>query len=451
MSIRSPLSILAAVPILAIAALAAPAPARSQTPPPQAAAAPPPPQDQITGVISAPGLTRLALAIPAFRLAALTTGSMRDASAEIQKTLVSDLEYTGYFDVLPAERYAGIPDDPASIPYAQWAATGAVALLLGSVTPDQERLTFEGYLYDTRGRSTILGKRYRGETSAARQIAHLLSNEIVMHFTGRRGIALSRFAFEGRVGKGKEIFMMDYDGFGLRQVTQNGSLNLAPVMSPDGKRLAFVSYRSGSPRLYILSEDSSMVDVSPKGADLCAAPDWSADGKQIAFSAARGGDSDIFVYDTAGGTLRQVTFSPASDTSPTWSPSGREIAFTSDRTGRPQIYVIDAEGANVRRLTFDGPYNDQASWSPQGDRIAFAGWVGDHFDIFVIDPATGASQKLTEGSGYNENPRWSADGRHLVFTSNRVGIYQIYTMDDNGGRQMRLRTPFETFGPDWSR
>jgi len=407
--------------------------------------------EQITGVISAPGLSRLNLAIPAFRTSPLTPGAMREAASEIHATLISDLEFTGYFDVLPEDRYKGIPTDAAQVRFDRWAVTGAVALLLGALTPENERLALEGLLFDTRGEQLILGKRYRGEPSAARQIAHRLSNEIVMHFTGRSGVALSRLTFEGRVGPAKEIFMMDYDGRGLRQVTRNGTLNVAPALSPDGTRVAFVSYKSGMPRLYVLSQDGPMTDVSLPGADLCAAPDWSPDGRFLAYSAAREGDSEIYVHDLGTGAVRQVTFSPGSDTSPSWSPSGREIAFTSDRSGRPHVYVMDAEGANVRRLTYEGSYNDQAAWSPQGDRIAYAGWLDDHFDIFVTEAAGGAPQRLTDAAGFNENPRWSANGRHIVFASNRVGIYQIYVMDDTGARQSRLATPFEALAPDWSR
>lgn len=409
------------------------------------------PPGQITGIISAPGLSRLTLAMPAFRLSPLTSAAMRQASAELQSTLVADLEFSGYFDVLPPERYAGISNDADRVPFDLWAGTGAVALLLGSISPESERMVFEGLLFDTRGEQLILGKRYRGEPEVARQIGHRLANEIVLQFTGREGIALSRLAFEGRVGKAKEIFLMDYDGEGLRQVTRNGSLNLSPSLSPDGKSLSFVSYKSGFPRLYVLDEESRMKDITPEGSELAAAPDWSPNGRAIAFSASQKGNSDIFVYDFGRGRSRRITFSPSSETSPSWSPSGREIAFTSDRSGRPQIYAMDAEGANVRRLTFEGSYNDQAAWSPEGNRIAYAGWTQGHFDIFLMDPVSGIRQQLTQDQGFNESPSWSADGRHIVFVSNRRGIYQIYTMLQDGSAATRLRTPHETFGPVWGR
>ncbi len=410
-----------------------------------------PHEGQITGVISAPGLMRLSLAVPGFRLSPIIPAAFREAAGEIERTLVADLDYSGYFDVLPAGRFEAMGDDPSKVPFQQWAATGAVALLLGSVTPEPSKLMFEGMLFDTQGEQLILGKRYRGEPEAARVIAHRLADEIVLHFTGRAGIAQSRIALEGRVGDAKEIFVVDYDGFGLRQMTRNGSLNLSPSMSPDGSRIAFISYMAKAPKLYILEPDGRAVDIGPRDVDLCAAPAWSPDGQSIAFSAAASGNSDLYIYDLGRRASRRITSGPGSDTSPAWSPSGREIAFTSDRAGNPQIYVMDAAGGEGRRLTFQGKYNDQAAWSPDGTQIAYAGWTEGTFDVFVADVATGVSRRLTEGPHFNEHPAWSADGRHIAFISNRLGIYQLFSMDADGGRQTRLRTPFEAFSPAWSR
>ena len=408
-------------------------------------------QDQITGVISAPGLTRMVLAMPAFRLSPITPEATRNAAAEIQSTLTTDLEFSGYFDVLPPERFSGFGDDPSKVPFRQWASTGAVALLLGTVTPESGTLMFQGMLFDTQSEQLILGKRYRGEPSVARIIAHRLADEIVLHFTGRMGIAQTHIAVEGRVGKAKEIFTMDYDGQGLRQMTRNGSLNLSPAFSPDGKKIAFVSYSSGSPRLYVMDPDGKLTDVCPKEAELCAAPAWSPDGKSVVFSAASAGNSEIYVSDAVEPRPRRLTHDPASDTSPAYAPDGRQIAFTSDRAGSPQIYVMDASGSNPRRLTYQGRYNDQAAWSPDGALIAYAGWTENKFDIFVADPATGTAKRLTDDLSFNEHPDWSPDGRHIAFTSNRLGIYQLFTMDADGGRQLRVKTSFEASSPSWGR
>ncbi len=425
---------------LAAAAASAPAAAQDKTN-----------EGQITGTISAPGLVRLSLAVPAFRVSPIIPAALRAAAGEIEQTVIADLDYSGYFDVIPPGRFETIGDDPSKIPFQQWAATGAIALLLGTVTPEPDKLIFEGMLFDTQGEQLILGKRYRGEAEAARLIAHRLADEIVLHFTGRSGIAQTRIALEGRVGDAKEIFVVDYDGHGLRQLTRNGSLNLAPSASPDGTRIAFISYVSGRPKLYILEPDAKLVDISPKDVDLCAAPAWSPDGQSIAFSAASSGNSDIYIHDVGRRASRRITSGPGSDTSPAWSPSGREIAYTSDRAGNPQLYIMDSAGGEGRRLTFQGNYNDQAAWSPDGSLIAYAGWTEGKFDIFVADPATGTARRLTEGPSFNEGPGWSSDGRHLVFISNRIGVYQLFSMDIDGGRQVRLQTPFETFSPVWTR
>ena len=282
-------------------------------------------------------------------------------------------------------------------------------------------------------------------------MSHRLADDIVLHFTGRRGISQSKIVYSARKGEGKEIFVMDYDGAHQQQITQNGSLNLFPTWSPDGEQIAFTSYLEGWPRLYVLDRDGKQSRPLPGWeGELTAAPEWSPDGRWLAFAANRDGNSEIYKMKISSGRLVRLTHHRAIDSSPSWSPTGREIAFTSDRGGRPQIYVMDAEGLNVRRVTFEGNYNDLAAWSPQGDKIAYAG-RDRTFDIFVLDLATEAVQRLTFGPGNNESPRWSSDGLHLVFTSSRGGDNALYIMDAAGGRLRQIGPPHGAEGPDWSR
>ncbi len=378
----------------------------------------------------------------------------RKAGDLIRSVIDADLTYSGVFNVLPPSMYASVTPISGRWPLRDFSAIGAQGVVSGSVAHDPRQpkwLVVEGVVYDSRSEALITGKRYRGEPALARDIAHRIANDVMVAYTGRAGVSLTRLVLVGKIGAAKEIFVMDYDGADLKQITMNKSLNVSPAWSPDRKRLAFVSYRLGTPRLYIYSgEDGSMLDSSPPRSELCVAPDWSPDGRLIAFSSATSGESEIFVLDVATGRSRQLTFSRGSDTAPAWSPSGREIAFTSDRSGQPQIYVMDAEGANVRRLTTDGVYSDSAAWSPSGDKIVYASRIDGRFDLILRDIAGGTVRRLTQNAGNNENPRWSPDGRHIAFSSNRTGRYQIYTMDADGNRQERIPTDFEATMPDWS-
>jgi len=408
-----------------------------------------PQKNEITLGVSDVGSRRISLAVPDFRAESSTETSR--AAQEMTQTLRNDLAFSGFFSLIPDKYYDYVSSNSEKgVLYKDWLGIGAESLVLGKVGSEAGNVVVEGRLYDNRQEQLVMGKRYRAEPEMGRNIAHRLGNEIVRQFTGKPGIFLSRIAFVSQVGKGKEIFVMDYDGARIRKLTGNGSLNLNPAWSPDGKEIAFLSYRSGKPELVILSSKGELRRAFPQRGELNLAPDWSPDGRRIAFTGSRDGNAEIFLLNVADGSLSRITNNPALDTSPSWSPTGREIAFVSDRSGSPQVYLMDAEGANVRRLTFEGSWNDLPAWSPKGDKIAYCSRMEGHFDIFVRDLATQKTAQLTRSSGNNEDPRWSSDGRHLVFSSDRGGNYDVYEMDMDGGDQRRITQGGNSFNPDWS-
>ena len=371
----------------------------------------------------------------------------------VQNIIRNDLDFSGYFFIVPPEYYDLIsPWSDRQANYKEWQGIGADALLVGQARLDGPgSLVFEGRVFDTAEKRMVLGKRYRGEARLERLIAHRMSNEIIQQYTGQRGVALTRLAYVSQVGSGKEIFIMDYDGARVKRITANGSINLSPSWSPDGEVIAFLSYSTGEPRLVILNSEGKQRRAFPQRGELNSAPAWSPDGRTLAFSSSRDGNAEIYLLQVSNGQLTRLTRNEAIDTSPTWSPNGREIAFTSDRSGRPQIYVMDAEGANVRRVTFDVSYCDSPSWSPEGDLIAFTARVPGGFDIHTLEITTGRLTRLTQNSGINETPRWAPDGRHIVYASNRTGSFDIYTMDKAGGNTRRLTRGGNNYSPSWSR
>ncbi|HEU5180885.1 MAG TPA: Tol-Pal system beta propeller repeat protein TolB [Candidatus Polarisedimenticolia bacterium] len=401
--------------------------------------------------ISETAARRIPLAIPDFQAA--SSSATAKAADMITQTLRNDLDFSGFFAVVKPGLYSEVTGySEKRVQYKDWLGIGAESVVLGKVNEEPGKIAVEGRLYDNRQEQLVMGRRYRGEADAARNIAHRLANEIVKQFTGQTGIFQTRITFVSQVGKAKEIFVMDYDGEQIKKLTSNGSLNLNPAWSPDGSKIAFLTYRTGRPELVILSSTGELKKAypQPKG-ELNLSPDWSPDGTRIAFSGSRGGNAEIFVLQVSSGQVTRLTNSPALDTSPSWSPTGREIAFVSDRSGSPQVYLMDSEGSNLRRLTNEGSWNDLPAWSPKGDRIAYCSRLEGRFDIFVRDLATQKTTRLTYGPSNNEDPRWSPDGHHLVFSSDRSGNYDIYQMLADGSDVRRVTKGGRSFNPDWSR
>jgi TolB protein len=359
-------------------------------------------------------------------------------SVQADEVLANDLDLSAVFSV----SRAWVPGE---------AAADAQAVVGGRLTVQGRQLRLQGEVRDVPAGRPILAREYRGTLDEWRELVHRFADDIVLQFTGEPGVARTRIAFGAAGPRGKELYLMDYDGANRRALTQDGSIALLPAFAPDASLILFTSYRGGEgPRLFVMraSGGRPFLISGRRGINTCAS--YSPDGREIVCTLSQDGNPEIYVLDARGGNPRRITTNRAIDTAPAWSPTGREIAFTSDRGGAPQVYVMDREGGNVRRLTYEVGYTDSPSWSPKGDRIAFVTRTGGGFDIYTCR-ADGTDARLVVGGGSNENPRWSPDGRHLVFASNRDGAFGLYVSDLDGRPPRRLDTGgLVASAPAWS-
>lgn len=364
--------------------------------------------------------------------------------ATFNDTLWNDLKFAGVANLVGKSLYPKTKlADPASLRYDEWVNDPVKAdyVAFGNITGANE---IQGFLYDIKTQQQLLTSRLSGDS---RNMAHQFADQIVKLLSGQDGIATSKLAYIA----GREVHMMDYDGYGARTFTKDGSIALFPSLSPDGKWLAYVSYRSGYPNIVIRSEDGLIVG-STQYKGTTTSPAVSPNGR-IAFASSKDGDSmEIYVSNSDGSNARRLTRTRnAVNISPRWNPkTGREIAFISDRGGSPQIYLIDADGANERPLLTLGGQMDSPAWSPDGRFIAFT-WNGGGgtFHICLADVASGQVVKLTR-EGRNENPTWSPDSRHIAFQSNRTGRWEIWAMHIDGSEQRQL-TRGGGRSPSWSK
>ncbi|MHB8416774.1 MAG: Tol-Pal system beta propeller repeat protein TolB [Myxococcales bacterium] len=391
-----------------------------------------------------------------YPLAVAPFAGTSDPGREIYETLTADLAVSGLFDpnVLNPKGYLADPSEPmtvAGIHFQRWTDVGAEGLVKGQVTVAAGEVVTEVALFDVLARQEQLHKRYKGPPARARQMAHRLADDLVEFFTGEPGPFESQVAFVKDMGhEAKQLFVADWDGHAPKQVTHGGGLNLLPSWAPDGRALAYTSYKLDHPDLWELLLPSMQTRLLAGRGDLNTGGVFSPDGRRIAWAMSAEGNDQIYVMDSAGGPATRLTNSFGIDASPCWSPDGKQIAFVSQREGSPQIFVMDADGGNVRRITYQGNYNQTPRWSPRGDLIAFT--ARDEravFDLFVVAVQGGQVTRLTQDQGLNSEPSWSPNGRLLIFTSTRTGKHELWVTTPDGNSQHQLTHDGGYSTPAW--
>jgi TolB protein len=380
------------------------------------------------------------------------------------QVLFDDLSFEREYEMVPRDTYASIPPAKsfAEAPFDRWRELGADALVLGSLTRSGGTIRVEMRLFDVRTRQQVLGREYSGSATNPRLYAHTMADEIHQTQSQLRGVARTKLAFSSdrvrdkadntvQQRNVKEIFIADYDGANQRRVTVNRQLNVFPSWSPDGRAIAYTSYRRGYPDIFISLIYQGTMETPTNGQGQNWLPVFSPDGARIAFTSNRDGNSEIYVMNRDGSGVRRLTNHPAIDVTPTFSPSGEQIAFTSDRTGTPQIWVIGADGLNLRRLTSES-YADRPTWSPAPyNEIAFAARTSAYYDIKIYQVTDSVTRQITFGQGTNESPAWAPNGRHLAFMSTRAGrASQIFTVGRDGKDLRQVTREGNNFTPHWS-
>src|SRR5712692_1628580 len=363
------------------------------------------------------------------------SAGLEAATSTFNQVLWNDLEFAAVSGLVGKSLYPKtLVPDPASLKFDEWNADPVKAdyVAFGNLQNNGGENSADTYLFDVKTKQQLIASRHGGD---ARRIAHEFADEIVKLLTGRDGIATSKLAYVS----GDSIKMMDYDGFNQRGFASDGPIVRFPQFSPDGRYIAYVSFKTGVPNIVVRSAEGGLIGGTSFNSTTTS-PTISPNG-QLAFSSAIGGDGsmEIYVSNLDGSNARRLTRTAKGiNISPRWNPkTGREIAFISNRAGTPQVYVMDSSGANQRSLIARGGQADSPSWSPDGRYVAFTYGGAGSFQVFVADVASGQLIQLTS-QGRNESPTWSPDSRHISFQSSRSGRWEVWQahIDGSGGRQL---------------
>ncbi len=396
--------------------------------------------------ITKPFSRKLPLALPEYT--PMPGSAPAAVGSDGARILATDLSYTGLFDILDRKTYLGGADQ---VNPRLWRRIGAELLVTGSYSLQGEVVSLEMRLHDVTDGRLMVGRRYDGTLKDVPAMMHRFADEIMQAITGERSVFSTAIAFVHADGGKKEIWMMNFDGTGARQVTHRGDITLYPAWSPDGALLAYTSYVNRRPAAFIqaISGGEGRIIYNRPGVNLT--PVFLPTGGQVAVSLSFSGKTNIYLGDQTGNLGPNLTDGWGIEVSPTFSPDGKKMAFVSDRGGSPQIYIRDMISGSISRLSFGQKYAAAPDWSPRGDRIAYQAMVNGNFQVISIRPDGSDMRVLTSGHGGGEDPSWSPDGRLIAYASRTTGRYQIYVMTAAGEPVRRItELSGDNTDPAWS-
>jgi TolB protein len=399
-----------------------------------------PTQSQMRIDVSGVGATQYPIAIANFT----TDGTV---PVEVVNVIRNDLARSGAFRVLDPQ--ATMPDT-ATPNWGDLRAKGADAVLAGSVSKLADgRFDVRYRLSDVVRQSTLAGESLVASNADLRFAAHRIADTIFEKLTGDKGIFATRIAFISKSANKYRLNVADWDGENIQALLVSDEPIVSPSWSPDGGRLAYVSFEKRKPVVYVhvLSSAKRLVVADFKGSN--SAPAWAPDGNSLAVTLTRDGLSQLYMVDAEGnGTSRKITSSSSIDTEPVFSPDGRNIYFTSDRGGSPQIYRVAAQGGDAARITFTSGYNVSPRISPDGKTLAFITRRDNRYLVATKDLAGGNEQTISDG-GREESPSFAPNGRWIMYATQTSGRDTLMAVSIDGRVKQRLTGAGDIREPTW--
>ncbi|HHH3494271.1 TPA: Tol-Pal system beta propeller repeat protein TolB [Proteus mirabilis] len=381
------------------------------------------------------------------------TGQMPE---DIAGVIAADLRNSGKFNPIDMNRLPQQPVTASEVQPALWTALGIDSVVVGRVQPSADGQYVVSYqLVDVAGSpgAVLAQSEYKISNKWLRYAAHTTSDEIFEKLTGIRGAFRTRIAYVVVTNGGAypyELRVSDYDGFNQDRVYRSSQPLMSPAWSPDGAKLAYVTFESGQSALVVQTLATGEVRQIASFPRHNGAPAFSPDGSKLAFALSKSGSLNLYVMDLASGNMTQVTNGRSNNTEPTWMPDGQTLVYTSDQGGRPQIYKININGGTPERITWEGKQNQNPAVSPDGSFLVMVSSESGRQHIAKQDLETNAVQYLTD-TFLDETPSIAPNGTMVIYSSTQ-GLGTILRLVSTDGRfKARLpATDGQVKSPAWS-
>ncbi|HEY2622440.1 Tol-Pal system beta propeller repeat protein TolB [Dyella sp. Tek66A03] len=365
-------------------------------------------------------------------------------ATDVADVMRNDFNRSGKFRSLAKSEIVETPSKGADINFATWRLLKQDYMVVGRIIDaGGGTLRVEYELWDVNKQQSLLAQAFTAPVGDLRGVAHQIADQIYEKITGVRGAFWTRIAYITAVGLGNNttyaLIVADSDGYNPQVVARSRESLLSPAWSPDGRKIAYVSFESGNSAIYVQDiTTGSRQLVSAKSKGINGAPAWSPDGSKLAMALSFVGNPEIYVLDLGSRQETRLTNNLAIDTEPRWTPDGQSIIFTSDRSGRPQLYQMPASGGGADRITFQGQFNANASISYDGKQIAMVQGNGNVYRIAIMDRSLGGQVRFISPGPIDETPSFAPNASMLLYaaTEGRRGV--LYAVSADGLVRQRL-------------
>ncbi|GEK46644.1 Tol-Pal system beta propeller repeat protein TolB [Halomonas pacifica] len=360
---------------------------------------------------------------------------------DLARIVSDDLERSGQFEPLPRDSMISRPARGEAVNYRDWRAVSADYLVVAEVTAEGSDYRVRYELLDVYGESRLLGEVVTADPQRLRAAAHYISDQVFEAITGIRGAFSTRIAYVTAQGAGDArrygLHIADADGRNSQQILDSDQPIMSPAWSPDGTKLAYVSFETERPAIYIQDVTTGQRVRASSFTGINSAPAWSPDGRQLAMSLSRDGQPELYLMDIASREFRRLTDNSAIDTEPSFAPDGRSLVFTSDRSGGPQLYRYDLASGRVERLTFTGNYNARGRLSPDGESLFMIHRGNRGYQVARQELESGRLVTLTEGR-WDESPSVAPNGSMVLFATQQGSAGILGAVSADGRASFRL-------------